>query len=229
MRRVVIMVIAALALVLEAAAQVAVIEETVTDIDCDNNTHAVQRFKEVRTILNEHGNELANFVCSCSKNDKLSNFKGQVTDAQGRILRKMKQSELQRTEYSQYLAIDNYKLYVEYTPPAYPVTVTYEWTIESRDNLIEFPVFCPQPDYDISVKKTSYRLKAPKSMQVRHALLNPDAFSRLRWLWGDAVCILKKSTIKGRIPIQPTIGSGTNGINNHPLFGVGVFFRIVLI
>lgn len=174
MRRVVIMVIAALALVLEAAAQVAVIEETATDIDCDNNTHAVQRFKEVRTILNEHGNELANFVCSCSKNDKLSNFKGQVTDAQGRILRKMKQSELQRTEYSQYLAIDNYKLYVEYTPPAYPVTVTYEWTIESRDNLIEFPVFCPQPDYDVSVKKASYRLKAPRNMQVRHALINID-------------------------------------------------------
>ena len=155
-------------------AQNAVVEESLTDVECISPTSAIIRFKEVKTILNEHGAVHATFVCSCSKNDKLSSFKGQVTDAQGHILRKMKQSELQRTEYSQYLAIDNYKLYVEYTPPAYPVTITYEWTIESHDNLIEFPTFCPQSDYDVGVKKATYRLKAPKSMQVRHALLNID-------------------------------------------------------
>ena len=151
-------------------AQKAVIEEYAIDIYCESATHAVQHFREVTTILNEQGASLALFVCSCSKNDKLTSFKGVVTDATGRVIRKMKESELQKTEYSPYLAIDDYKMYLEYTPPVYPITISYEWTIDSHDNLIEFPAFCPQSDYDISVKKATYRLKAPKSMNVRYAL-----------------------------------------------------------
>ena len=155
-------------------AQNAVVEESLTDVECISRTQAIIRFKEVTTILNEHGADMATFVCSCSKNDKLTRFKGQVTDATGRVLRKFKESELKRTEYSQYLAIDDYKMYLEYTPPVYPVTITYEWTMESHDNLIEFPRFCPQTDYDISVKKAAYRLTAPKDLAVRYALLNID-------------------------------------------------------
>ncbi len=159
---------------LHATAQNAVVEESVTEVECISATHAIVHFKEVTTILNEHGAERATFVCSCSKNDKLARFKGQVTDATGRILRKFKESELKRTEYSPYLAIDDVKMYLEYTPPVYPVTITYEWTMESHDNLIEFPWFCPQKDYGISVKKAVYRLTAPKEMAIRHTLLNID-------------------------------------------------------
>lgn len=153
-------------------AQNAVVEESLTDVECISPTQVIINFKEVTTILNEHGADLATFVCSCSKNDKLTRFKGQVTDATGRILRKFKESELKQTEYSQYLAIDDYKMYLDYTPPVYPVTVTYEWTMESYDDLIEFPRFCPQTDYDVSVKKAVYRLKAPKSINIRHAQQN---------------------------------------------------------
>ena len=157
-----------------AAAQNAVVEESLTDVECISPTHAIAHFKEVTTILNEHAANLATFVCSCSKNDKLTAFKGQVTDPTGRVLRKFKESELKQTEYSPYLAIDDYKMYLDYTPPVYPITITYEWTIESRDNLIEFPRFCPQTDYDVSVKKAVYRLTTPKELAVRHALVNID-------------------------------------------------------
>ena len=158
-----------------STAQNAIVEESLTDVECISTTHAIIRFKEVTTILNEHGADLATFVCSCSKNDKLTAFKGQVTDSSGRVIRKIKESELKQTEYSPYLAIDDYKVYYDYTPPVYPVTITYEWTIDSHDNLIEFPRFCPQSDYDISVKKASYTLTAPRELAVRHALLNIDA------------------------------------------------------
>lgn len=156
-------------------AQNAVVEEAVTEVVCSSPTMAVQHFKTVTTIQNEHGASQALFLWSCSKNDKLTGFKGQVVDAAGRVIRKIKESNLSRTEYSPYLAIDDYKVYFDYTPPSYPVTVTYEWTVESRDNLIEFPCFCPQTDYDISVKKATYCLKAPKSMRVRYAIQNIDA------------------------------------------------------
>ena len=160
--------------ILRVSAENAVVEESVTEVECTSATHAIVRFKEVTTILNEHCADLATFVCSCSKNDKLTRFKGQATDATGRVLRKFKESDLKRTEYSQYLAIDDYRMYLDYTPPVYPVTVTYEWTMESHDNLIEFPRFCPLTDYDVSVKKAVYRLTAPQDMAIRHALLNID-------------------------------------------------------
>lgn len=157
-----------------STAQIAVVEESLTDVECFSPTSATVHFREVTTILNEHGAGHATFVCSCSKNDKLTGFKGQVADATGRVIRKFKESELKQTEYSPYLAIDDYKMYLDYTPPVYPVTITYEWTMESHDNLIEFPRFCPQTGYDISVKKAVYRLTAPKEIAVRHALLNID-------------------------------------------------------
>ena len=160
--------------VLNAKAQNAVVEESSTDVECFSPTQAIIHFREVTTILNEHGAGLAVFVCSCSKNNKLTGFKGQAADATGRVLRKFKESELKQTEYSQYLAIDDYKMYLNYTPPVYPVTITYEWTMESHDDLIEFPRFCPQTSYDVSVKKAVYRLTAPKGFAIRHALLNID-------------------------------------------------------
>jgi len=168
-------VITCLFAVVSLSAQKAVVEEYAVDVYCESATHAVQRFREVTTIQNEQGSSLASFVCSCSKNDKLTRFKGVVTDATGRVIRKLKESELQRTEYSPYLAIDDYKMYLDYTPPVYPVTISYEWTLDSHDNLLEFPSFVPQSDYDISVKKASYRLTAPKSLQVRYALQHIDA------------------------------------------------------
>ena len=159
-------------IMLPIKAQKAVIEESVTDIVCDGPTHVIAHYKEIVTVLNPQGASLANFACSCSNKDKLTSFKGQVTDANGRIIRKLKESELQKYELSKHLAVDDYTMFLDYTPPAYPVTITYEWTIDSRDDLITFPRFCPQTDYNVSVKKASYRLKAPKSMTILHAQQN---------------------------------------------------------
>lgn len=156
-------------------AQKAIVEESSIDIVCISPNHVLQHFREVTTILNEHGAAQAAFVCSCSNHDILTRFKGQVTDDSGRVIRKMKESDLKKTEYSPFLAIDEYKMYLDYTPPVYPVTVTYEWTIDSNDNLIEFPRFCPQTDYDIGVEKATYSLKAPKDMTIRHAMQNIDS------------------------------------------------------
>ena len=170
--RKVILLLAALFCSYAANAQKATIEESTTEVVCDGPDHAVQHFKEVTTIHNEHGASMAVFVCSCSKHDKLTSFKGQVTDASGRVIHKFKESELKKTEYSAYLAVDDYRMYLDYTPPVYPVTITYEWTIDSRDNVIEFPSFCPLSEYDVNVKKATYSLKVPKSMAIRHALQN---------------------------------------------------------
>ncbi len=147
-------------------AQNVIVEESLTETRCESKTHMTTHYKETKTILNEQGADHAHFLCSCNKQERLTSFRGQVTDASGKVIRKIKESELQRTEYSQYLAVDDYKMYFTYTPPVYPVTITYEWTVDSHDDLIEFPPFCPQSDYKVAVKKATYQLTVPKDMTV---------------------------------------------------------------
>lgn len=199
---------------LPVSAQKAIIEDWSADIVCDKPTHAVMHFKKTVTILNKSADMFGAFSCSCSPTDNLTAFKGTVTDGTGRILRKIRQRELQRTEYSPYLAMDDYIMYLDYTPSVYPVTVTYEWDMECRDNLIEFPAFSPQTDYDVTVRKASYRLTVPKDYLVRHALRNISSDvvetegakgTRVLTLEADDLPALKKEPyarpIQERLPI----------------------------
>lgn len=157
---------------LPISAQKAVVEDYSTDIICDKLTHAVMHFKKTTTILNESASDFSFFSCTCSNSNQLISFKGQVTDASGNIIRKMKIKDLKKTEYSPYLAIDDYIMYLEYTPSSFPVTVTYEWELDCKDNLVEFPPFCPQTDYNVDVKRAAYHLAAPQELGVRYAFKN---------------------------------------------------------
>ena len=55
---------------------------------------------------------------------------------------------------------------------SFPVTVTYEWELDCKDNLVEFPPFCPQTDYNVDVKRAAYHLAAPQELGVRYAFKN---------------------------------------------------------
>ena len=157
---------------LPVSAQKAVVEDYSTDIICDKLTHAVMHFKKTTTILLESASDFGFFSCTCSNSNQLISFKGQVTDASGNIIRKMKIKDLKKTEYSPYLAIDDYIMYLEYTPSSFPVTVTYEWELDCKDDLVEFPPFCPQTDYNVDVKRAAYHLAAPQELGVRYAFKN---------------------------------------------------------
>ena len=161
-----------LTILLPISAQKAVVEDYSTDIICDKLTHAVMHFKKTTTILHESASDFGFFSCTCSKSNQLISFKGQVTDASGNIIRKMKIKDLKKTEYSPYLAIDDYIMYLEYTPSSFPVTVTYEWELDCKDDLVEFPPFCPQTDYNVDVKRAAYHLAAPQELGVRYVFKN---------------------------------------------------------
>ena len=153
-------------------AQNCIVEDWTISIVSNDMTSMTVQQKKVLTIVNQQGARHAAFVCSCSKKNKLSSFHGKVTDGSGRIVREIRKGELLRTEYSPYLAVDDYKMYYDYTPPTFPVTITYEWTMECRDNVIEYPWFCPQDDYEVSVRHAAYRLQVPKEQAVRHTQQN---------------------------------------------------------
>lgn len=155
-------------------AQRATIDDMDVDVVCYGPTQAVCHRRLVITIHSEKGADEAGFMCSLGKTDQLKEFSGTASDASGRILRKFKKSDLERSGFSSHLAVDAYIQSLSYVPPIYPVTVSYDWTIQYNNDLLEFPGFIPQTAYDIDVRQARYRLTLPSSFKYLKALQNID-------------------------------------------------------
>ncbi|EKU91087.1 DUF3857 domain-containing protein [Bacteroides oleiciplenus] len=152
-----------------------IVQDAVTDIVCSSPTDAVQKEKRVIQILNEKGKEDASFICMCDRFSSLKKFSGEVRDASGNVIRKIKKSELKVTEYSDGLVSDDYYYFFEYTPSRYPVTITYEWEIKNSDGLIGYPGFFPQKNYNQAVAQASYRIITPADNPCRYRTIHMQA------------------------------------------------------
>lgn len=149
-----------------------VVEQT-TQVVCKNKNNATEKHRVVYEILNQKGKEFADVSIMCDKYNSLSSFLGIVTDASGKEIKKIKKGDLNRTEYSsEAFATDDYLLYYEYTPPTYPITVTYEWTEEMKGGLLGFPAFVPQMGTRLEVVHSKYELTAPADMGIRYKAVN---------------------------------------------------------
>ena len=152
-----------------------IIQDAVTDIVCTSPTDAIQKEKRVIQILDGKGKGDASFVCMCDRFSSLKKFSGEVRDASGNVIRKIKKSELKVTEYSDELVSDDYYYFFEYTPSRYPITITYEWEIKNSDGLIGYPSFLPQKNYNQSVAQASYRILTPADNPCRYRTINMQA------------------------------------------------------
>lgn len=152
-----------------------IVLEDVTEVTAkDADMVGVNRHLSVE-ILNDKGSDYASFDTQCSKGDKLVSFSGSVTDKEGRVLRKMKKSDLQTTAYSKEMATDVVTTFFDYTPPTYPIIITYDWKEEISDGLIQYPMFFPQSDYGVEIKRASYRLSVPATIKCKYAERNTMA------------------------------------------------------
>lgn len=152
-----------------------IVQDASTEVICTSPTNAVRKERKVIQILDEKGKAEASFACLCDQSTTLSKFSGEVQDSQGKVIRKIKKTELQITEYSSELATDNYYYYFNYTPPQYPITITYEWEMKYNDGLIVFPFFLPQDSYNQSVVQASYRIQTPAHIPCLYYALHLDA------------------------------------------------------
>ena len=163
-----------------ADAQVATIVESNTEFECTGAKTATLRERRVIVIHNAHGDDLAIFHCWCGPGDDLSRFSGEVADAQGKVIKKIKKSELTRSEYSTEFKSDDFFYYYQYSPISYPVTVTYEWEEKFTGGLRAYPPFAPQTRYEVDVREASYRFIAtPENTMRWHARnFEPDVVTR---------------------------------------------------
>src|SRR5690606_10530872 len=96
--------------------------------------------REVITILNKNGADLAEKIVSYDKYSKINFIKANLYDAQGVLIRKIKASEIyDRSAYDGFsLYSDNRIKYLDLTHNVYPYTLEFEYEKEYK-YLYSFP------------------------------------------------------------------------------------------
>jgi Domain of Unknown Function with PDB structure (DUF3857) len=130
--------------------------------DLSNPSKNVGTFRRVVTILREDGRRWAR--CQVHYRDKLSKvtkFSGNLYDAKGILVRKLKQSEIQDIAISGDIDDGRSKI-AEMMYGNYPFTVEYEYEVEGKGT---FPVeyWTAQPLPSVSVEKSFFRLRLPSA------------------------------------------------------------------
>ena len=123
-------------------ADAVVLEETnVVDIH-NEASFSLVKHRAVR-IQNDNAGHHADFSIYMDNDMALDKFQLTLSDASGRLLRTFKQKDLMRTEFSEGLAADGYMLYLDVTPPSYPVVAAIDITVNFKRNNVSFPIFSP--------------------------------------------------------------------------------------
>lgn len=153
----------------------AIVLQSVTEVDCRDMRNTRISEQRIYRLLNERACDMASFEIGCNKWVKLTDFNGQVTDGAGKVIRKFKKGELQRSDLSSGFADDFYSLWLNYTPPSYPITIEFNWVSEGRNGNFGFPAFAPVEAYNTQVEHASYVLTAPAEMACRYLCRNTAA------------------------------------------------------
>ena len=155
----------------------AIIKKYDINVDVSSSDSYVHKVHRELVIINRRAEDLANVVFQVSKNVTLTDFSIVITDAQGSVIRKIKRSDLRKTEYSTELAHDDSHLYSDISLPSFPVTVTTDYTISHNGNVLSYPIFFPQSDYGIMVMEANYTITMPNGVECQYENINgaPDA------------------------------------------------------
>lgn len=126
-----------------------------------NPTSATARFNHVVTILDKEGISESYFVESGDKSTKLTKFKATITDANGNKIKTYGRNNIETNAISSHLATDNFRYYLNFTDPALPFTIQYEYEMEYNDGIYYFPVFMPVSSFNQSVERAAFNLISP--------------------------------------------------------------------
>lgn len=85
-----------------------IIVEARTEVLCKSMTQSIEKESLTISVLNRKGLEAARFFCGCDMFRSLQKFSGEILNATGQSVRKIKKSELQKSEYSSSLTTDDY-------------------------------------------------------------------------------------------------------------------------
>ncbi|MDR2125246.1 MAG: DUF3857 domain-containing protein [Prevotellaceae bacterium] len=152
----------------------AVVRYSYTEFIYNDMKSATEKNIYVLTVLNKQGDDLSDFVYYGDKFRTLKSFSGEIYDKDGKLVRKIKRSEIKETEYSEHLASDDKYYLLSPQTPYYPYTIKYEYEASWKNGILFFPVFSPVPTYNVAVEKAIYKLSLPKNCEYLSKNLNTD-------------------------------------------------------
>lgn len=152
-------------------AEIAVVHEDITEFECTGANSGIKRCKLVATINDNRGESLCNWSEQCEKGSfELKSFKAVITEGNGKVT-KVKKGDLQKTEYSDNLADDNYTYYYIPRTSSYPMRVEYEWEV-SYNTLLVYPKFLSLPTYEVRVDSIVHRIITTDKNTLRYKTFN---------------------------------------------------------
>ncbi|MEK6781095.1 MAG: DUF3857 domain-containing transglutaminase family protein [Bacteroidota bacterium] len=166
------------------------------------------------TVLNVGGKEYASQQVDYDKLTRVTSFSGSVYDAEGNLIKKLKNSEIaDHSIYDGGLYNDNRLKSADLTQNNYPYTVLFEYEKEYKFlYMIDGSVIVS--DEKVSVQHASYQLIYPLEIAPRYYVLNidrqptpgrtNDGFESLTWEFKDVLPI-KFEPLSSRREVVPQI------------------------
>jgi len=144
-------------------------KQNLVQIDQNSGTYKVDF---VITILNKKGDDNAIFAIYEDKFRELKSFSGEIFDAKGKSIKKIKRDDLYVTAFSEHLATDGKSTLYRPKSPSYPYTVKYSYEMKFKNGIMSYPKFVPIKDFNVSVENAEYSLTIPKNINLRAKKLN---------------------------------------------------------
>jgi hypothetical protein len=149
----------------------AVVREDLMFFTIHSKSTASMHVHMVVTIFNGNGKHFAKQAIWYDKLRKIGSIKAQVLDADGIVIKKLKNNEI--TDHSAFegLFSDNRAKIADLTQGQYPYTVEFEYNVEYKF-LYDIDGSAINPYEDVSVQFAAYKLIFPENLKPRYKAYN---------------------------------------------------------
>lgn len=156
----------------------AVVRNSSIEITIEDFDKMVVSEKKIVTVFNKLGNSDAGIYQHYDDDTKITDLSAFIYDAFGNEIKKFKERD-----FLDVSAVDGGTLYsdarvkyIDYTPVSYPYTLVFESEYKTSSTGF-IPTWFPINGYYVSVEKSSYILKNPKSIPWRKKATHFDGFN----------------------------------------------------
>lgn len=168
----------------------------------------------VITVLSKKGERHAVWHCGTSNFEKLTSFSGKVYNNEGKVVAKLKQSDIHTSQYSEHLATDTRHNYVEPPMTDYPYTVEYDWEVKATDGYIEYGMLSPIEHDRQALEHAEFQLIVPTGTQISYTCMpkhgaanveNMGKTDRYSWTLPSARCVIDDDYEDHALYILPSV------------------------